>query len=82
MIVTVSTASVSHSTNPIAAALTAGFRSASFKAADRMQSATSGAAPLDVDRLYPNLSTADAPVSLKVVRHGIALVRRAFAAAR
>jgi len=79
MIITASTAPLSHSTNPTAAAVTAGFRSASFQAADRSDETIRGAAPLDVDRLYPNLSTAPVP---NVVKHGISLVRRALAAAR
>lgn len=79
MIITASTTPLSHSTNPTAAAVTAGFRSTSFQAADRSDDANRGAAPLDIDRLYPNLSTAPAP---NVVRHSISLVRRVLAAAR
>jgi hypothetical protein len=82
MIITASTAAVSHSTDPSAAAVTAGFRSASFRPAARAdESHASACAPLDVDRLYPSLRpSVEAPKVLRGMRAAIATLRRALAA--
>ena len=83
MIITVSTAALSHGTDPAAAAVTAGFRSASFRPAARADEShlVSSCAPLDVDRLYPSLCPAvEAPKALRVMRSAIATLRHALAA--
>ena len=62
MIVTVSSQTFSHSTDPTAAAVTSGFRAASFSPATRTGGdALSGAAPFEPERLYPNLYAVEEP---------------------
>ena len=61
MIVTVSTSTFSHSTDPTAAALTSSFRAASFEPATRTGEAVAAAAPFDPERLYPNLYAVEEP---------------------
>jgi hypothetical protein len=81
MIITASTAAISHNTDPSAAAVTAGFRSASFRPAARADEShlASACAPLDVDRLYPSLRpSVEVPNVLKAMRAAIAT--RALAA--
>ena len=83
MIITVSTAAISHSTDPSAAAVTAGFRSASFRPAARADEShlASACAPLDVDRLYPSLRpSVEAPKVLRGMRAAIATLLRALPA--
>jgi hypothetical protein len=84
VIITASTAALSHSTDPSAAAVTAGFRSASFQPASRIDEPNrpSACAPLDVERLYPSLyPSVEAPKVLRGMRAAIATLRRALAPA-
>jgi len=87
MIVTVSTQTFSHSTDPTAAAVTSGFRTASISPATR----TAGEAPataapsaaFDPERLYPNLYADEKPARrTNPIVNVLTLLRRAAAAAR
>jgi hypothetical protein len=83
MIITASTAAISHSTDPSAAAVTAGFRSASFQPASRADDSNrpSAGVPLDVERLYPSLCASVEPsMVLRVMRTARATLRRTLAA--
>jgi hypothetical protein len=83
MIVTVSTHTFSHSTDPIAAAVTSGFRPASFQPATRPSAPAAASAPLDLERLYPNLYSAKQPgLRISVIVNALSVLRRAGAAAR
>lgn len=58
MIIVVANPDLTHSTDPTAAAVTAGFRPASLTPATANEKAPACSAQLDVDSLYPNLSAA------------------------
>ena len=60
MIAGIPIARLSYSTGSTASALTASLRPVPFEKADRTESAPTGSAPLDIDRLYPNLGPASA----------------------
>ena len=59
MIIVVSSPALSHSTDPTAAAVTAGFRPASPPSASLTEKAPACSDRFDVDRLYPNLSATE-----------------------
>jgi hypothetical protein len=61
MIIVVSSPALSHSTDPTAAAVTAGFRPASPTSASLTEKAPACSGQFDVDRLYPNLSATEQP---------------------
>ncbi len=83
MIVTVSTSTFSHSTDPTAAALTSSFRAASFEPATRTGEAVAAAAPFDPERLYPNLYAVEQPaLRISLIVNALSALRRAGAAAR
>ena len=79
MTTTISTKAPSYSTDPVAGAVSATFKPAVFRYAERAAELPAAAArPLDIDRLYPNLTVADGPVSHAVLtvamRSALALI--------
>lgn len=78
MIIVVSSPTLSHSTDPIAAAVTAGFRPASPPSATLTEKADACSGQFDVDRLYPNLSATEQPARpMSVIAHAVAALRHA-----
>lgn len=82
MIIVVSSPALSHSTDPTAAAVTVGLRSATPPASPPPASTTEKApacwGDFDVDRLYPNLAATEQPVRPSgPIAHVVAALRHA-----
>jgi len=82
MIIVVSSPALSHSTDPTAAAVTAGLRSVthppSSPPASTTEKAPACSAEFDVDRLYPNLAATEQPVRpAGPIAHVVAALRHA-----